>query len=506
MSLTFTIAGVDRTASVQVETLAVTDTLGSRNTCTFVLEDSTISHRPAIGSEVIVMDGATRVFAGTIDDFTEADLSPEVTTGAIYTIDAVDWNQLTDRFDVAKAYTAMSLRDIVDDIVNGGSLVGGLTLAAEGVTMTTATVPTGPTIEAAVWNYLPVSTAFQDLADLTGYSWWIDYNKVLWFQPRAGVAAPYGLTDTSGNFRKLTVKRSRQDYRNTQILRAGTDLAASRTDSWAGDGKSRAFPITYPVGAVPTAMKVNGVTKTIGVLNVDTGMDWYYQIGSNTITQDSSGTLLASTDTGAITYQGQYPIIVVAQNDGEVAARAAVEGGSGVYQETEYYPNLNSNASAQQFANGLLQKFATIPVIVDWETDDDGLFSGQLIPITNTKHGLAGSYLISKVSFGDFTGTGELRYQVEAYDGQFLGGWEAFFLKMANTGKQFVIRQNEQVVYLRTAGYTTGVGVNASESLAQNNQATAIGATASESMTVPSSFTPVNQTEIGYTNLMETSG
>jgi hypothetical protein len=494
--LTFTIAGVDRTALVKVQSLSITDQLNSRNTASFTLEDATGAYRPVDGSSIVILNGATRIFAGSIDKIIEDSLV-EFGSGLRFALTCVDYNQLADRHLVARNYETanQTLKDIVLDIV-------AQELAGEGIT--TTNVSTGPVVQKAIWNYVPAATAFDELAALAGYSWWIDYNKDLHFSPRDANPAPIALTDTSANYRKLKVTRSREQYRNQQFVRAGNDLMSAQAEGFTGDGKTRSFPLRYPIGAQPTALTVNGVSKTIGIGGVDTGKDFYWNKGDPLLKQDSSGTLLVSTDVGSITYQGEFPIIVNAQADAEITTRAGVEGGTGIYQEIEYYPNINSSAQAQQIAVGLLQKFGTIPVVVEFETDVDGLFSGQLLPITSTAHALAGNYLIAEVRLADFTGKGDLRYRVKAYDGQFVGSWEAFFRYIASIGKTYVIRENEVVVYLRTAGYLTGVGATASESLTLPASADTVAASASESMSTPTQVTPEWRVDFALTDLSET--
>jgi len=89
----------------------------------------------------------------------------------------------------------------------------------------------GPAIEKFVFNYVPASQAFDDIAELAGYIWYIDYEKRLHFTPKDRNAAPFGLTETSQNWRNLKVSESRDLYRNRQIVRAGTALTDERTDT-----------------------------------------------------------------------------------------------------------------------------------------------------------------------------------------------------------------------------------------------------------------------------------
>lgn len=519
MALTFTIAGTDLTDLVRVRSLSISDKLNTRNTCAFEVIET---HGDAIldtdagalfvtdtgsyiglgvqfdvGQSVVITNGATRIFAGTIDKIEEEAIIGTAAPCLTYHVQCVDYNQLADRHLVARAYATASqtLYDIVLDIV-AQDLVG------EGVT--TTAVATGPVIEKAVWNYQTVATAFDELAGLAGFGWWIDYNKDLHFSPRDANVAAFSLTDTSANWRHMKVTRSRANYRNNQLVRAGVDLTTARTEGFTGDGKTRAFPLTYPIGAVPTALTINGVSKTLGIGGVDTGKDYYWNKGDPILKQDTGGTLLISTDVGSITYQGEFPILINAQLDAEVTTRAALEGGTGIYQEIEYYPNINNSAQAQQIANGLLQKFGAIPIVVEFETDTDGLTSGQLLPITVSAHGLSGSYLVAEVALAEFSGLGNLRYRVKAYDGQFVGSWESFFRYIASIGRNYVIRENEVIVYLRTAGTLTGVGATASEALTMPASSASVDASASESLAAPTLLTPESRVDFAYTDLSET--
>lgn len=380
-----------------------------------------------------------RIFAGSISRISE---SQHVgTSGLWYEIECADYNELCDRHFVARAYDNQTLGQIVTDIVTQD-------LAGEGIS--TAGVETGPTITRAVFNYSTVTAAFNDLSDLTGLSWYIDYNKTLYFRSRNSNLAPFGLTATSKNWRNLRVERTREQYRNRQYLRAGQDLTSTRTENFAGDGKRRTFTLSYPVGKVPT-ITVNGVAKTVGIRTVDSGKDFYWNKGSPDIVQDDAGTLLTSTDTLAVTYQGLFPIIVASENAAEISARAALMGGTGVYESVDEAAEIDSNSLAIDYANGLLRRFGVIPTVVTFETDTAGLAAGQLININIPVHGLSGDFLIESVETNDINAR-LLRYQVKALSGERLGGWDEFFRKLSDTGGSLVLRENEVLLMLRTFG------------------------------------------------------
>ena len=67
------------------------------------------------------------------------------------------------------------------------------------------------------------------------------------------------------------------------------------------NGYVRSFPVCQLITSV-SSVTVNGVSKTVGVAGVDSGRDWYYTPGSQSIVQAAGGTTLTSGDTLVISY------------------------------------------------------------------------------------------------------------------------------------------------------------------------------------------------------------
>jgi len=162
----------------------------------------------------------------------------------------------------------------------------------------------------------------------------------------------------------------------------------------------------------------------------------------------TQGVPLTTSDTLTIEYQGYYPIIIVAENPGEIEARKTIEGGSGIYENVAYESNLDTQESSLQYTEGLLEKYGFIPDIVTFNTYNHGLKAGQLIPIQNTKHGLTGTYLIESVTCRDDDGL--TLYTIKCLDGASVGGWERFYMELIKSSKKMVIRENEILVSLTT--------------------------------------------------------
>lgn len=446
MPLTFTIGGVDRSSLVRWNSFQPTDNLNNRSTAQFALLDPAGAVRLSIGQEVVVLDfdGLTRHFGGTIDDLTEE--TPWGTSALLFVAACVDYTQLGDRHLVARAYDTpgQTLEDIVLDIVAED-------LAGEGVT--TAAVETGPVVSAVVFSYESVTDAFNRLATLTGYSWYIDYNKDLHFFARESNPAPIAITATNAKARRLRVRSTRGDYRNRQYVRAGTDLTASRTESFKGDGTRKTFNLSFPAGAAPT-VTVNAVSATVGIKGVETGKDWYWNQGAAEISQDDGASALGTGDTLAVTYRGLFPILVLAQDDLEIASRAALEGGTGIYEALDVDEGIDDDTLALDKAVALLRRDGRIPRTVEFETDEVGLRAGQLLPITVPANDLSGDWLIDAIDGQDLEGQ-RMRYQVRALDGAGVGGWQAFFRALLARRAPALSRENEMLLLLRTA--TAGV-------------------------------------------------
>lgn len=488
MALSLTIGGVARTSLWVVGSLRLTSRLGARNLASFAMVDTSGTYRPTVGAEVIIADGATRYFGGFINGFNETLTIDGNTSSLSYEVDCVSYDALADRRLVAASYEnpAQTLSTIVSDVVTNFLNSDGLT---------TTNVDTGPVIDRLKFNYEPASKVFDELANLTGYAWWVDNSKNLYFKPRSGVSAPFSVGPA--NARRVSVSRTTETYRNKQLIRAGVDLTASRTENFTGDGTRKAFTLAYPVGAVPTSITVGGVGKTIGIRGVDSGKDWYWNLGDPVVSQDDAAAAVAAATAIAVTYQGQFPILVNAQNDSQITTQAAAASTSGIYESIEDRANINDDAAALSVAKGLLRRYGAIPRRLGFETDTAGLAPGQLLTAEFTPHGVSGSWLVDSVSAVDRFGQ-DLVWTVEALDGEGVGGWEQFFTALASGIRAVEFRENEVIIYLRPLTEA----VTASDVLTTPSNSVTDAAHAADAI-VSTSLTPENRAGYAQANLSE---
>jgi hypothetical protein len=417
---------------------------------------------------VEILTGAQRLFGGVLQEpqeYEECGTESEedgVTREAqlFFDCSAVDFSSICDRRTVTRIYEQMSVDDIVRDIVK---------LDLSGERITTQEVADGPVIEKAVFADVSVTEAFNDLAELTGYSWRIDQYKGLSFRPRASEVSelPFdGDTMLAGTIR---VRRDRQKYRNTQIVRAGTDLTDPRTETLVGDGLRRVFPTSFPLGSEPTIEESRAggawVEKTVGILGVDVGTDWFWNAGQAQVSQADAGVVLIAPTTPAdpttgdrvrVTYQGTFPVKTQYQDLGEIAARRAIEGGSGIYTAVESRPQINSAASALETAVALIARYGHIGTVVNGRSRAGIFTPGQIVTVDLPRHQIRGEeMLIDSVDAEFVDETGEVWYTVQAMSGDPFGGWQDYFRRLLQGGRALVVGREGEILVLTRAATET---------------------------------------------------
>ena len=432
--LSIEIGGVDKTSNIRFGSLRISDAVNSRSTASVDIVDPTGAYRPDVGAVVEVYDGATLVFAGTIDDLPEEKLSGA--SGVAYSgVPIVDYTQIADRKLVAESYESELAGDIVADIITNY-------LASEGITA--GDVQDGVTVSKAVFNYMTASECFDELSELTGFQWTIKSDKTLDFFDRASYAGT-AITESSDIW-NVSVIRSRENYRNRQYLRAGQDIALPETRTFKGDGQLQTFLLPLPVAKVPTITK-NAAAQTVGIRGIDTGKDWYWQKNDKAISQDTGSTKLISTDTLSVTYEGYFPIMVVSDDSAQIVSRAVIEGGAGVYESITEKASIDTQEAALEYSAGLLRRYATIQKRITLDTTVP-FGAGELVNVSLPTHGINENMLVESVTITTRGSDAELVYSIKLASGESFGGWVNFFKKLAEKASSFSIRENEILIKL----------------------------------------------------------
>jgi hypothetical protein len=462
MSFTVTIAGLDVTNHVIQNSLTINRSLNNRGTCKLKIRDDTDTIHYDPGQEVYVYWSGTAIFGGPIESVDE-ELPREYGGPLFISLSCVDWSRLFDRFFVANAWDGLTVAAIVEKLVNDETPLG----ASEGITVGTVDAFTTTRV---VFRYQKVSDCLRDLCNLAGFSWNISPTKVLSIQDRSTFTAPWTIGDAGGalkTYRDLKLKRDLSQYRNAQWIMAGKDTTDPRTEKFHGDtttatasSRKRTFNLAYPVASI-TSITRESTAQRVGVRGTDddgtitspsasTWCQWFYaiddtEISQNTYSDEVNNPTLTPNETLTVVYVGYYPIVDYEQDDAEIAARAAEENGSGIYQAVEEDEKCDTRVLAQEKADRLIAQFGRIPRVLKYEADVAGLLPGHLQTIAIADHDISSQFLVDQVVF-TFPRVDYLRCQVTAFDGERQEGWVDFWRKSQLAGREFSIRANEVVI------------------------------------------------------------
>jgi len=441
---------VDITNYYQPTTLEIEDTINERSTARFQMVDVTGVLDIEDGAPIEIYDYSSNlIFGGFV--FYPRRMNPIGTTAIFFDIEAVDQQCIADRYLVAESYTSQTAGYIVNNILTNYLTADGITAGTiqDGVTLDIVKFPRNGT----------VTQAFDELAEVCGFIWYIDYDKTLHFKARSADVAPFNIIDTSAIV-NINVRQDRSRYRNRQYLRGGqtpTDSPITGEDvTPKPDGVTRTFVTRFPIAEKPV-IRINSVAvdpAQIGVNGLDgqvTPLQWYWSYGSNSITQDNSQTVLSTSDTIEIDYIGLIPLLVVVEDSNAITARQTLENTSGVYESLETMPNVVDKQQALDIANGRLTKYTKVERELTFQTYTNGLSAGQLQTVTLTKYGIsAAEFLIDRVTMRDLNDNGLFVYDIHAVDGQAFGGWTNFFKGLIRKESGLIIDSNERLIVLKT--------------------------------------------------------
>lgn len=399
MGISVVVGGVTRNSMVAVGSLSIEKRLADPATAQMTLYDPAGSIAPVVGNSVEVIDASTVTqFFGTIDSVDCSKIADF--TGKAFRITATDNTHATTRRLTGEVeWIEKTVLEIVTDIVSS-SLSDDLT--------DISFVETGPTIPNFRVAYAPVNQAFNALAELAGMRWYTDAANRLHFFTPSSPTAPFSITDGS-NVQGLSIRETREDYVNVVVARVGSALRNPDTETFPGDGSATSFTLTYPVGQAPTVL-VNGVEKTVGVADVDTGKDWYWALNSKEIRQDSGGTVLTGSDTLSVTYLGIEQVWIQVTDTAEISARATAENNSGRYEKTIEIEEIITQADATARAQAYLDRYssmtfeATIQTNEYLEPDLLQLEPGDILTISATGYNTTGNFLVQSIALEHMDG------------------------------------------------------------------------------------------------------
>ncbi len=445
--------------TIEQATLAIQKRVEERSTASFTVIDTAGSADYTRGMPVTITDpDSTLIFGGFIDTPGRARLSNA--GGLLHDITCMDNHYLADKRLVVKSYPSKTLAYIVTDIFTDY-------LAAEGITI--GNIQTGPTIAEAIFNYVKVSEAFDALKELSGYTWFINESKALYFVDRTTYRASWDLDNST--YRPLASPHLIEGnplYRNKQYVRGGKGVTDLQTENFTGDAVIKSFALGYPLALEPIITHDGGSALDVGIKGLESGKDYYWNKGDNTISAEvAPGVGVAI----VVTYYGQYPLIAMSIDHAGILDRQGVEGGSGIVEDIATEVQHETSSGIQESASAKIKQYCQDAEKFTYQTEESGLSPGQIQAITYSLFGFtAHDMLIESVNI---TADGEhLLYDVTCITGPSMGSWAKFFanilrrqdnsIKIGDSLLLVLLQQSEtvevtEVYQLYTDDFTTGI-------------------------------------------------
>ena len=426
----FTIAGVNKTLLISPESVSITNTIDGRGSMRFSLIDESYGYRPSIGQEVRFVLEGTLEFAGVVSDVVEGHIpgSPHVNPISKPQVICSDFAAILDRRILIQEFgSTVTAKEMVQSVVD-------TTLSKDGISFDDSDGDPGA-IDERPFRGVTASDFMQRVSrsSTPGYSWLVDYDRTLrFFDPSAGAgAAPISLADTDGNVipDSIFVREFKGNYRNVQYVRLAKPsgvLFGEEAVSAPGTSESNWGPllVSNPIQEnASISIKLVGSTATTdpGIIITQAEYDrrkalnswntspWDYKYtpGSNVLENNKNSTtffpnpgnigsrvqVVLSYATGEATNA-----IISVQNDSEITARQAIEGGSGRYESLEEVNDLETEQAGIDLASALLDRYASMPKELRFATFVAGFAPGQLLTSTYTKPPATDTFLIKSVT------------------------------------------------------------------------------------------------------------
>ena len=398
MALTLTVGGNNFLPQYKTNSFEKTEILQNRgNTARFEIIKKPSDNAPEQGKELIFKDGARFLFAGFISKVTPI----EIGRGQlfVYDVEVTDYTYIVINKNAQKTYTNQTLKYIVEDLMT--------TYVDSGYSITTGGVDTGPTIDTVSFNHISLRKCFEKLAKISGYEWWIGYNKVLYFKSKSALTAPEQITDSSDNHETLSIETDLAQVRNSIVVQGGQEeTTAYFSQTIEADGVAREWPLREK----PTTLeyiKEAAVAQTVGEDPTDeeTGNDYMYNKAEKYVRVVSGDPTPAAGVQIEVSYKYEVPVIIILESPSSIAAMKALEGGDGIHAYTIFESSIKSKDEARQRALKELTEYAN-PQVNGYFTTRTGLLSvgtyfepGQEITINSPSWGINTDtkYLIQEV-------------------------------------------------------------------------------------------------------------
>lgn len=433
--MTIQFNSIDKTNFVEWRSFKISNILTRQiDTCSFIIKNyGTKTFVPVNEDDVKVYDGATLIFAGVVERIVERVNGAKI---LIFEIKCADYTRLADRKRVAETYSEKTVNYIIDHIKD--NYLSGFT---------DTNVDCDIVLDFVAFNYESPSKCFEQLADLVGYDWYIDYDKDIHFFTNEANPAPFDLSDDGGKyiFESLKLKRDTSQLRNIVYVRGGEYLGDWFTENQFGDATKRDFKTAYKYSSIE--VKVAAVAKTVGIDNVDDPADYdcLYNFNEKVVKfrADNKPGNAVAVDISGYPYA---PVIVEASDTDSIDD----------YGEFEYIiidKSIKTKKGARERGAGELKTYATKISEGSFKTYESGLKAGQKITIQSTIRDINEEFIINRVDIRMRTFE-EMEYTISLVSTKTFGIIETLAKLLLDGDKKIAINEDEVVDKLWTVEET----------------------------------------------------
>lgn len=359
MNITITIDSNNRSENVLVDSLRIKDHINQQaNEARFTC----VGFRPNVSDEVTIMDGGVKIFAGVIIRVEQVHIGLKTE----YIVECKDWTHYLDRNLVSERYEDTTVAAVLSDI---------LTNYTTG--FTDNNVVGNQLVTSVAFNRISVSDCIEQLARLTGYSWYVDYDRDLHFFEKNQNPAPFNLTENGDNhvWDSLRIAEDLSQLRNRIYVIGGETEGNARTETYVADGEQLQIPLANKYATKPT-VEVDSVSQDVGVdfLDAEDDFDCFWSFQEKYL-RFKTGTKPAADAVVATSGIPLYPIIV------NVPSALSISE-YGEYEFRVKDSTIRSRDEAIDRARVELQQYAQTIEEGSFITYRSGLCSGQVITIT----------------------------------------------------------------------------------------------------------------------------
>lgn len=400
MSIAFTIGGVDYTSRLDIKSIEITDGLPSRSdslSFTISLRTSEITGSgpyPPQGAQVVSLTvNNVKEFEGVISSVS---VTPRV--GNLETLDyscsATDYTKFLDRKLIAKIKIAGNY---------AGAIARSL-IQEHAPEFSTHNIQDGFPVPEQSFDYEPLSSIVDKLAQSVGYSWYVDFDKNVHFFSAISKPAPVSVIDLDSDLTIGNINYSEDVTRiknRLYIKDASVRSGSKRNDTYVADGRQTFFPLFAPpydhtdiavtVDGVAVETRPDPLTSSEGELAGGAGFAFSciinqgIRFGTDNIPPSGSFVDIEYNPT----QQGEF--VDVLEDVDSIRMMSAREGSSGVYEHVVSLPDFRVTDMSPLVAVGMLilDRLAWPIVSGTLETlQVQGWHSGQSFTLQSSERGL----------------------------------------------------------------------------------------------------------------------